>query len=115
MTKTINHTVFMLVRTTRAWLDLAPPDRFAWIGSTIAPILGRHRGVSMRFFDSEGFNARFSDVIMWEAADVMHYQAVVEELRETQFWDHYFEVVEIVTSIENAFQIHYDQNPLAAV
>ena len=64
--------------------------------------------VSMRFFDSEAFHSRFTDVIMWETASIMAYQAVVEELRETLFWDTYFEIVEIVASIEDAYAIHYD-------
>jgi hypothetical protein len=114
MTKPINHTFFMLVRTTRPWLDLAPADRFSWLGTVIAPILGRHPGVSLRFFDSEAFNAQYSDVIMWETSDLMKYQSVVEELRETKFWGYYFEVVDIVASIENAFEIHYGKNPIAA-
>jgi hypothetical protein len=114
MSPTVNHTVFMLVRTTRAWLDLAPKERFAWLGEVVAPILGRHPAVSMRFFDSEAFTARFSDVVMWETADILQYQAVVEELRETNFWDGYFEVVEIISSIENAFELHYGENPVAS-
>ena len=97
----------MLVRTTTAWLKLTPPERFGWLNETIRPLLERHGGVSMRFFDSEAFNARFSDVVMWETADINLYQNVVEALRETEFWGTYFEVVEIVTSIENAYAAYY--------
>ena len=107
-TKPVNHTFFMLIRTTPTWLALAPKDRFGFLGDVIAPILKRHPDVSMRFFDSEAFNSRFTDVVMWETASIMSYQAVVEELRETPFWDMYFQVVEIVASIENAYAIHYD-------
>jgi hypothetical protein len=42
----------------------------------------------------------------------MSYQALVEELRETAFWGHYFEVVDIIASIENAYARHYDVDPL---
>jgi hypothetical protein len=103
-----HHTFFMMVRTTNEWIALTPPERFAFVDSVIRPILGRHRDVSMRFFDSEAFNARVSDVAMWETDNLMSYQAVVEELRETQFWGHYFEIVDIIAAIENAFALHYD-------
>ena len=98
----------MLVRTTTNWIALAPKDRFAFVATEIKPILERHRDVSMRFFDSEAFNGHFSDVILWETSGLLSYQAVVEELRETRFWDFYFEVREIIPSIENAYAIQYD-------
>jgi hypothetical protein len=103
----VNHVFFMLVRTTPTWLALTPTERFAFLGEVIAPILGRHPDVSMRFFDSEAFHAAYSDVVMWETESLLSYQAIVEELRETLFWGHYFEVVDIVASIENAYALHY--------
>lgn len=103
----VNHVFFMLVRTTPTWLALTPTERFAFLGEVIAPILGRHPDVSMRFFDSEAFHAGYSDVVMWETETLLSYQAIVEELRETSFWGHYFEVVDIVASIENAYARHY--------
>ena len=107
-----NHAFFMLVRTTPAWLALSPPDRFAFVRTVVQPVLVRHPAVSLRYFDSEAFNATYSDVIMWETADLFAYQAVVEELRETPFWGVYFEVVEIVASIEQAYVRQYGENPL---
>jgi hypothetical protein len=102
-----NHAFFMLVLATPEWLQLTPPARFGWLDEVIRPLLAAHPGVSMRFFDSEAFNSRYSDVLLWETSDVLAYQALVEELRETAFWGTYFEVVEIVASIENAYAIHY--------
>jgi len=107
-----NHAFFMLVRTTQAWLALTPPDRFAFVRAVVQPVLVRHPEVSLRYFDSEAFNATYSDVIMWETADLFAYQAVVEELRETPFWGIYFEIVEIVASIEQAYARHYGDDPL---
>jgi chlorite dismutase len=107
-----NHTFFMLVKTTPTWLALTPTERFGFLGEVIAPILERNPNVHMRFFDSEAFASRYSDVVMWETADVLAYQAVVEELRETKFWDHYFSVVEIVAAIENGYARHYDVEPM---
>ncbi len=106
-TKIINHAFFMHVRTTPTWLRLAPKDRFAFLDAVIRPLLIKHPMVTMRFFDAEAFSAEVTDVIMWETEDVMAYQAVVEDLRETLFWGEYFEVVSIVASIENAYAVHY--------
>jgi chlorite dismutase len=111
-TKSINHVFFMHVRTTPTWLALVPNERFAFLEEVVKPLLGRHPKVSMRFFDSEGFSAEVTDVLMWEAPEVMAYQAVVEELRETKFWGHYFDVVQIIASVENAYAIHYGVDAL---
>jgi hypothetical protein len=108
----VNHVFFMLVQTTPTWLALSPTDRFAFLGEAIAPILGRHQNVSMRFFDSEAFHAAYTDVVMWETANLLSYQAIVEELRENPFWGHYFEVVDSVASIENAYALHYGVDAL---
>ncbi len=106
-----NHAHVMLVRTTTEWLRLTPSERFAFLDDTIRPLLARHPAVSMRFFDSEAFSSRYTDIVLWESADVLTYQAVVEELRETLFWDTYFEVVEIVPGIENAYARQYNVTP----
>jgi Darcynin, domain of unknown function len=109
--KSLNHVYFMHVRTTNLWLALAPKERFGFLDEVIRPLLARHPKVSMRFFDSEGFCAAVTDVLMWETNDVLAYQAIVEELRETEFWGTYFDVVQIVASIENAYAIHYGVEP----
>jgi chlorite dismutase len=111
-TRHVNHVFFMLVRTAPTWLALTPTERLAFLGEVIAPILGRHPDVSMRFFDSEAFHADYSDVVMWETETLLSYQAIVEELRETLFWGHYFDLVDIVASIENAYALHYGVDAL---
>jgi hypothetical protein len=65
----------------------------------------------MRFFDSEAYSGNYSDVIMWETNQIEKYQSVVELLRESPFWDTYFEIKEIIPSIENAYADHYDVKP----
>lgn len=106
--------IFMLVRTTEHWLRLAPKERFAFLREDIEPILAKHPQVRMRFFDSEGYNSRASDVVLWETADLRAYQSVIDALRETRFWGHYFEVIEIVPSVENAYAEAYDERPVGA-
>jgi hypothetical protein len=101
----LNHVYFMLLKTTATWLQIPTSKRFEFLDETIKPILRQHPGVNMRFFDSEAFSGRFTDVLMWETANVKEYQALVEKLRETPFWGTYFEIVEIVPAIENAYAI----------
>jgi hypothetical protein len=110
--KSVNHAFFMHVRTTTAWLKLVPQQRFAFLDDVIRPLLKKHPNVSMRFFDAEAFSADVTDVLLWETASVMAYQAVVEDLRETAFWGTYFEVVAIVASVENAYALHYNVSPV---
>ncbi len=111
-TKPITHTFFMLMRTTNAWLSLSPEQRFQFLGEKIEPILKAHPAVKMRFFDSEAFSGRYSDVVMWETKEIGEYQSIVEGLRETAFWGTYFDVLEIVPAIENAYADHYDISPI---
>lgn len=106
------HSIFMLVRTTPEWLALPPKERFAFLDTTIRPILRAHPAVRMRFFDAEAFSARVSDVVMWETEDLGAYDSVVEALRETPFWGRYFEITEILPAIENAYARHYGVAPV---
>lgn len=106
------YTIFMLVKTTPEWLKLRPDARFSFLREDIEPILGAHPHVRMRFFDAEGYNSRASDVIVWETSDLKGYQSVVDALRETRFWDQYFDVVEIVPAVENAYAEAYDERPV---
>ena len=102
------YTIFMLVRTTEAWLGLAPEQRFAFLRTDIEPLLKRHRAVALRFFDTEFFNSDVTDVLMWETADLAAYQSLIEGLRDTRFWDQYFKVVSILPGVENAYAAHYE-------
>ncbi|MCB9640873.1 MAG: darcynin [Myxococcales bacterium] len=105
---------FMLVKATRAWLSLTPKERFAYLQEKVVPILQAHPQVTMRFFDAEAFCARYSDIILWETQDTRSYQSLIEGLRETTFWDHYFAVLEIIPAIEDAYALHYEVSPLQA-
>ena len=106
--KQLTFTMFMLVKTTITWLKLEPKERFAFLDETIKPILETHPNVKMRFFDSEAFSASTSDIITWETKDLYSYQHLIEQLRESIFWGTYFEVLEIIPSIENAYAEMYE-------
>lgn len=107
-------TIFTLLKTTRHWLNLAPEARFAFIKEKVKPILEAHPEVTMRFFDTESYTARVTDIVLWQTADLAAYQSVVKGLRDTAFWDHYFEVLEIIPALEDAYATHYGIASLTA-
>ena len=107
MSDTKPHTLFMLLKATPAWLAKTPPERFAFMGETMRPILGCYPMVRMRYFDAEAYCARVSDIAVWETADLKAYRNLVEELRETPFWDVYFQVVEIIPAMEDDYADFY--------
>ena len=109
--KPLKFTIFMLVKTTIIWLKLEPKDRFGFLDKTIQPILKKQPTVKMRFYDSETFSGKSSDVIVWETEDLRSYQHLVEELRESDFWGTYFDVLDIIPSIENAYAEMYEVKP----
>jgi Darcynin, domain of unknown function len=109
--KPLTFTIFMLVKTTNTWLKLNPQERFAFLDKTIQPILKAHPSVKMRFYDSEAFSGKASDIIVWETADLRSYQHLVEQLRESVFWGTYFDVLDIIPSIENAYAEMYGVKP----
>jgi hypothetical protein len=105
-------TLFTLLKTTRHWLDLTPEARFAFIKKTVRPILDANPAVTMRFFDTESYSARVTDIVVWQTADLAAYQRVIKGLRDTSFWDRYFEVLEIIPALEDAYAAHYGISPL---
>lgn len=100
-------TIFMLVRATTEWLALAPPLRHQFADRVLRPALSRHPHVRLRYFDAEAYSASTSDVLMWDVHSDADYRDLIEDLRETPFWGKYFEVKEIVPSIEDDFARHY--------
>ena len=104
------YSIFLLVRATPEWLALTPRDRFAFLEEEIQSRLAAHPTVSLRFWDVEHFSARVSDVLLFETQDLDQYRSLIEGIRETLFWDHYFEVLEILPGIENAYAEQRDES-----
>lgn len=108
-------TVFMLVKTSPEWLGFAVNRRFELLAEQFTPILKKHAAnVVLRFFDVEFYSTRVTDIWMWDAKDHHSYQLLVEDLRETPFWDRYFDIVEILTGVENAYAKNYDRPAITA-
>ncbi|MDE1182519.1 darcynin family protein [Paraburkholderia sp.] len=96
-------TVFMLVKTREAWLQMHSGERAQQLHTHLAPLLRQYAGrVRLRFFDTEFYSARVTDVWMWDIQDRGAYEEVVEALRDTPFWDRLFDIVEILPGAENA-------------
>lgn len=108
------HTIFMLTRATANWLALTPKERFAEVDRLLRPVLAAHPDVKLRFFDSEWYSARISDVMIWQTENLDSYRSLIEGLRETPVWGVYFEIVEIIPAVENGFARHYGADALAS-
>ena len=81
----------------------------------IEPILEKHSPkVTLRLYDVEFYSARVTDLWVWEATEHLAYERLVEDLRETPFWDRYFQIVEILPGVENAYARNSKRSPLAA-
>ncbi|USX49974.1 darcynin family protein [Lentzea sp. HUAS12] len=109
-------TAFLLIKTNRAWLDLPVPERAAAFRENVLPAIeDKAKDVRWRYYDTEFYSARVTDIWVWEARDHDTFQLVIEALRETPFWDHYFEIVEIIVGVENAVTKNYGPEILATV
>ena len=107
------YTIFMLVKTTTEWLKMKPKQRFEFLDTDIRPILAKYPSVKMRYFDSEAYNANFTDILTWETSELRDYENIIEELRESLFWGTYFEIVQIIKAVEDAYADFYKAAPIA--
>lgn len=109
-------TAFMLIKTTPKWLSLSVPERMEAFRTQILPAIeGKVSGVRSRFYDTEFYSARVTDVWVWEARDHESFQLLVDALRETPFWDTYFDVLDLLVGVENGYARNYGVDPLATV
>ena len=93
----------MLVKSTRAWLDLPNEQRAAFLNNEIRPLLQERPEIKMRLFDAEAFTTSATDVLLWEAKDISAWMWICDHLRETRFWDDYFLVLDILPSLEGNY------------
>jgi darcynin-like uncharacterized protein len=109
-------TAFMLVKTTPEWLAMTVEQRIDAFRGEIVPVVEeKAKGVRSRFYDTEFYSARVTDVWVWEAVDHAAYQRLVDALRETPFWDRWFEVAEILVGVENGYANNYGVDAVASI
>ena len=108
-------TVFVLVKTMPEWLGMTIDQRFDHFNRLMIPILKKYeQQVRFRFYDTEFYSARVTDIWVWEAKSRHAYELVVEELRETPLWDRFFSIVEILAGVENAYARNYNRDAVCA-
>ncbi|MFI7354001.1 darcynin family protein [Streptomyces avidinii] len=101
-------TAFMLIKTTPEWLAMTPRERMNAFSTQVVPaIKAKTTGVRSRFYDTEFYSTRVTDVWVWEADDHGAYQLLIDALRETPFWDRYFTVVDLLVGTENGYARTY--------
>lgn len=110
-------TIFWLVKATPAWLAkpaIGEGGRLEFVQQVLQPVLARHPRTTLRYFDTEAYSAWCSDVMMWHVPDLDDYDGLVEALRETPFWDTYFQVLHILPGVEDGYTRNYEADPAVA-
>ncbi|MET8853358.1 darcynin family protein [Amycolatopsis sp. NPDC004625] len=109
-------TAFVLVKTTTEWLAMSVAERIHAFTTEVVPVIeARTHGVRSRFYDTEFYSARVTDIWVWEADDHEAYRLLIDALRETPFWDRYFDVVELLVGTENGYAHTYGVEPVATL
>ncbi|WP_327260486.1 darcynin [Streptomyces sp. NBC_01232] len=109
-------TAFMLIKTMPEWLAMTPQERVNAFATEVVPaVKARTTGVRSRFYDTEFYSTRVTDVWVWEADDHDAYQLLIDVLRETPFWDRYFTVVDLLVGTENGYARTYGLEPVTAI
>ena len=95
-------TFFMLLAATRHWRELDPPARRAVFDEILALVFNGFPSLRMSRYAAGAFDARCSDVIVWEAGDVAEYHAAIALLRRHAFLAApLFEVVDVIAGVED--------------
>tara|TARA_R110000868_G_scaffold124399_5_gene328906 strand:- start:4442 stop:4801 length:360 start_codon:yes stop_codon:yes gene_type:complete len=100
----ISYTIFMLLRTTPAWLRLSRPERSAIAEAAFGFAL-KDGTVAFSYHDAEAFSGRATDVAVFKTSALFDYYKVVERLRDSPlFTEPYFEIADIIPTIEEGFR-----------
>ncbi len=97
-------TVFVLLKTTTAWLRLPRQERNRIADRVLAGVLSDGK-VTLRMFDAEAFTTRCTDVAMFQAEDMQSFYYSIERLRDSELiTTPYFEIADIIPTIEDGFK-----------
>jgi len=102
----MKYTIIILIATTEKWLRLSRKERREFFEHVLGPIMEKYREtVSVRLFDSEGFNAKNTDFIIIETTNLNDYYFFWEEIRDSKIYtEPYFMVNEIVVGKEEGYK-----------
>ncbi|MCM2293445.1 hypothetical protein NAC44_14035 [Allorhizobium sp. BGMRC 0089] len=96
--------IFVLLKTRPGWLSLSRPQRNAIAQAAFSSALDQ-TDVRVRLFDAEAFCGFCTDIALFETEDMKAFYGVMERLRDSPFFAvPYFDVVQILPSIENGFK-----------
>jgi len=99
---TQSRTFFMLLAATRHWRELGPAARREVFDETLEIVFNGFPALRMSHYAAGAFDARCSDVIVWEAGDVAQYHEAIALLRrEALFGAPLFEIVEVIAGVED--------------
>lgn len=104
------YTILILLSATSKWLALSRNERAHFYEKTILPVfLNNTPSLSVKFYDSEYFNAEVSDFLIVSTTDLDEYKRMIELLRDSAVYSvPYFTVKDIIIGQENLFQ-DFDQ------
>jgi len=92
--------IFVLIKATRNWLDMKTERRRAFFDEAMIPLLRQRPEIKMRWFEPEAFSTRASDIMLCETVNLSAWAWFCDELRDSPFWDHYFQVIDILPTFE---------------
>lgn len=102
-------TVFVLLKTTTSWLRLSRDERNSIADEVLSNVIVNN-DVTLRMFDAEAFTTRCTDVAMFQAKDIQSFYFAIERLRDSVLiTEPYFEMIEIIPTIEDGFKIFEEQ------
>jgi len=103
----MNYVYFVHVRTTPAWLKLDRERRRVLAELHVYQPLEEFSDLKMRYFDAEAFTGRLTDIMMFETLSPESYYFFIERFRDSPLIaDAYFEVVDIIPTLEEGFQTY---------
>jgi hypothetical protein len=80
----VNYTIVLFARFTRDWHTRPRAERKRLEELHLQPLVARYSDeLAVRFFNSIGFDARFSHLVLVETADLKPYYFFIEELRDS--------------------------------
>ena len=84
----MSHAAFLLLTATPTWLALEGPERERVVAQELRPILDRHRhAVNARYYDTEAYTARASDLLVLEFDDPASHTKLIDELRSSPMFN----------------------------
>ncbi len=98
-------TFFMLLKALPAWRALSRGAREALQDDTLTAVYERFPSTRLRYYDAAAFHGRCTDLVVWETTDLPEYYLAVESVRDSAFFrDLYFETLDIIPSVPDAWR-----------